>query len=156
MLYMAVYERVSEGPVQKRVPGKVQHAVGHLIDPFGPARRWKHGQTDVLHKDTQWGPTHILRPIWCQQDCSLQTYTDTYSFIVHVQSEFNTEKSWSKMNPWLSVWWMMDVFWATCETSLARQGSAHSNQTDTRDNTLKGTVHATAKILHYRFTLIWL
>lgn len=45
---MAVNERVSEGPVQHRVPGQVQDAVSHLVDPFGPAGRREHGQADML------------------------------------------------------------------------------------------------------------
>lgn len=48
MLYVAVDERVSEDPVQQGVPGQVQDAVGHLVDPFGSLGGREHGEADVL------------------------------------------------------------------------------------------------------------
>lgn len=48
VLHVAVDERVSKHPVQQEVPGQVQDAVAHLVDPFGSVGRGEHVEADVL------------------------------------------------------------------------------------------------------------
>lgn len=53
VLHVAVDQRVSEHPVQQRVTGQVQDAVGHLVNSLWSTGRGKHRQTDVLRLERE-------------------------------------------------------------------------------------------------------